>query len=105
MRAKFQSWLKTTTTETADGRALQEHVEDHYNEVNNAMVAPQYSGDYLALPGLSDVVNRLPHRLSVVARILQEGAAVMAHGVGSGKPFRRSWRRWKCVGWDWRKSR
>jgi RNA polymerase sigma factor (sigma-70 family) len=86
MRANFQSWLKTTTDTTGD-KSLQEHVEDVYNELNNAMVPPQYSGDYLSLPGLSDVVDRMPHRLSVVARILQEGSAVMAHGVGSGKTF------------------
>lgn len=87
IRAQFQSWVKTTTATVGEGQSLQEHVEDHYNEANNAMVAPHYSGDYLSLPGLSDTVHRLPHRLSVVARILQEGAAMMAHGVGSGKTF------------------
>src|SRR5581483_7426311 len=88
MKANFQSWLKTTTATTEQGaRSLQEHVEDKYNEANNAMVAPEYSGDYLVLPGLSETVNRLPHRLSVIARVLQEGSAMMAHGVGSGKTF------------------
>lgn len=87
---EFQSWVKTTSAKVmhqGQEMAVQDVLERVYNEQFNGVIPVDYDGSYLALPGMSDVVRRLPHRLSVVARILQEGAAVMAHGVGSGKTF------------------
>lgn len=86
----FQSWVKTTDAivETEEGRKpLIDYIERRYNDLNNAMVPPSYNGSYLQLPGATKAVYRLPHRLSVIARILNEGSAMMAHGVGSGKTF------------------
>ena len=90
MQKAFVSWAKTTSDEITfrDEKTIpRDSLEQVYNEVNNSVVPAQYDGSYLVLPGLTDTVRRLPHRLSVVARVLQEGSAVMAHGVGSGKTF------------------
>jgi N12 class adenine-specific DNA methylase len=90
LKRDFVSWAKTaTTTVTVGGESMliRESMERRYNEVNNAIVAPKYSGDYLVLPGLSDVVRRTPHQLAAVARILQEGFGLIAHGVGFGKTY------------------
>ena len=96
---QFQSWAKTTTDTVEGGISAQEAMEKQYNAQNNAIVPPAYSGDYLvddpankknpahSIPGLSDVVWMNGHRRAVVARILQEGCCMMAHGVGSGKTF------------------
>ncbi len=86
IRQEFDRWYRTTQTRI-DGRSVRELLEDEYNRINNSMVPPNPKGDYLALPGLSKEVYRLPHRLNVVARILQERSGVMAHGVGSGKTY------------------
>lgn len=90
MRQAFQTWVKTSGAEVSvDGTttAVADHMQDVYNETSNSMVAPDYDGSHLVLPGLTDVVYRSKHRMAIIARILQEGAAVMAHGVGSGKTF------------------
>lgn len=91
LKREFESWTRTSeSTPDVAGHGpapVGEHLERSYNTANNGMVAPQYDGSYLTLPGVTDTVRRLPHRLSVVARILQEGSAMMAHGVGSGKTF------------------
>jgi len=95
MERRFESWIKTTAVQV-EGVSVQEVVEQEYNDVMNSVVAPVYSGDYLVrdgdqsrhnIPGLSNVVWMNGHRRSAIARILQEGKAVMAHGVGSGKTF------------------
>ena len=99
IQQKFQSWAKTNTDTLEDGTSTQEAMEKAYNDTNNSVVPPSYSGDYLVkdpsntknpehnVPGLSNVVWMNGHRRSVVARIIQEGSAMMAHGVGSGKTF------------------
>jgi N12 class adenine-specific DNA methylase len=88
MQDEFVRWARGTDTQveyrgemTAASRAL----EREYNRVNNAMVPPAFNGDYLVLPGASDFIRRRPYRMAAVARGLQTGAAVLAHGVGSGK--------------------
>lgn len=91
MQREFTSWVKTAADPVTfrDKETLPRDVmEQTYNEVNNSIVPAQYDGSYLALPGLNEnQVRRLPHRMSIVARVLQEGSAVMAHGVGSGKTY------------------
>lgn len=91
MNEQFVSWLRTSDVqvEAADGQLhpVQTLAAKEYNRRANSIVPPTYDGTHLALPGVSSIVNRLPHRMSVIARIIQEGAAVMAHGVGSGKTF------------------
>jgi hypothetical protein len=99
IQQKFQSWAKTNTDTLESGTSTQEAMEKAYNDTNNSVVPPSYNGDYLVkdpsnpkdpehnIPGLSNVVWMNAHRRSVVARIIQEGSAMMAHGVGSGKTF------------------
>lgn len=91
MRDEFTSWYKTTPARITDAKGVESGVQEllarEYNRLNNSVVAPEYDGKYLALPGLSPEVFRLPHRLSMVARGLQERFGLMAHGVGSGKTF------------------
>lgn len=87
----FQSWLRTTDVihENSDGKkqAIIEYTERRYNDINNSVVPPTITGEYLTLPGSTKEVYKLPHRMAVVARILSEGCCMMAHGVGSGKTF------------------
>jgi N12 class adenine-specific DNA methylase/adenine-specific DNA methylase len=90
LKDRFMSWSRVSSTEVSkDGMVMlpRELLTKAYNETNNSMVAPEYDGSYLTLPGISKVVRRTQHQLSVVARIIQEGYAVMAHGVGSGKTY------------------
>lgn len=87
---EFVRWLRTSDAKVEqEGKriAVQQVAERQYNQQMNAVVPAEYDGSHLALPGVSGTVRRLPHRMSVVARILTERAAVMAHGVGSGKTF------------------
>lgn len=86
MNAEFVTWLRTTNAMIGD-QSAQLLAMQTYNETLNAVVPPNYDGSHLVLPGASKTVRKTPHRMSVVYRILQEGAAVMAHGVGSGKTF------------------
>jgi N12 class adenine-specific DNA methylase len=86
----FVSWSKTTeSTVNLSGEDLpvQTAMERRYNELNNSTVPPVYEGGHLVLPGLSKAVKLRPHQLGGVARVLQDGFAVLAHGVGSGKTY------------------
>ncbi|MFZ4696172.1 MAG: hypothetical protein ACOYMV_13700, partial [Verrucomicrobiia bacterium] len=91
MMGAFRDWVRShqepVALEGGTTKTVQGAVEDSFNEANNGFVEPNYDGSYLALPGLASGVKRMPHRLSIVARVLQEGYAMMAHGVGSGKTF------------------
>jgi N12 class adenine-specific DNA methylase len=86
MNAEFVTWLRTTDAMIGN-QSAQMLAMRMYNDTLNAVVPPVYDGSHLVLPGASKTVRKTPHRMSVVYRILQEGAAVMAHGVGSGKTF------------------
>ena len=86
----FESWFRTADGEIeVDGEKIAtfDHIETLFNNTKNASVEPQYTGEYMTLPGLANTVYRTPHRMAVVARILAEGSVMMAHGVGSGKTF------------------
>jgi N12 class adenine-specific DNA methylase/DNA-directed RNA polymerase specialized sigma subunit len=90
IRDNFDTWYKDTSVKVnfQDKEvSVQRAIEDSFNYRNNNVVAPEYDGRHLVLPGLSTEVYRTPHRLSIVARVLQEGGGMMAHGVGSGKTF------------------
>ena len=79
MQREFTSWAKTSADmiDFKEAQRLPRDVmEEVYNEVNNSIVPASYDGSDLVLPGLTDTVRRLPHRMAVVARELQEGSAV-----------------------------
>lgn len=90
MSREFVSWVRTADAKVSvrgEELPVAQAAAKQYNEQMNAVVPVEYDGSYLTLPGAAKTVRRIPHRMSVVARILQEGSAVMAHGVGSGKTF------------------
>lgn len=86
--AAFQQWIKTNQSMiTVNGKEVSavQHTEDVYNDVNNGVSEAEYTGEHMTFPGLSKDVWLKPYRTRAVARILQDGGAVLAHGVGSGK--------------------
>ncbi|MGP9804020.1 PLxRFG domain-containing protein [Paracoccus sp. NSM] len=78
VQAAFSEWLWSD-------EARAEMLEERYNEVFNAEVAPVYDGAYLTTPGINTGWKWRPHQTAVVARILQSGSTYMAHAVGAGK--------------------
>jgi N12 class adenine-specific DNA methylase len=80
LREKFELWILQTPE-------VHEQVVDAYDNTINHSVAPVFSGEYLTLPGMSNDVRRYPHRLRAIAKVLQDGGGMLAHGVGSGKTF------------------
>lgn len=90
-------------TETAYARSKQEQLEEVfrswvfkederierlqkiYEERFNRIVPRTYNGEHLVFPGLNELYELRPHQKNVVARIIQNGRALMAHTVGAGK--------------------
>ncbi|HWL43144.1 MAG TPA: SNF2-related protein [Ilumatobacter sp.] len=62
-----------------------ERLADRYNELFCSVRLPTYDGSYLTLPGLADTFTPRQHQRDAVARILQDGRAMLAHEVGAGK--------------------
>lgn len=58
-----------------------------YNDTYNNLRAQEYDGSHLTLPGKSIHITMYPHQLDAVWRIVQDGNALLAHVVGSGKTF------------------
>jgi N12 class adenine-specific DNA methylase/CheY-like chemotaxis protein len=56
-----------------------------YNELFCSVRLPTYDGSHLSLPGLADTFTPRQHQRDAVARILQDGRALLAHSVGAGK--------------------
>jgi hypothetical protein len=65
------------------GRAAR--LTETYNDLFNSYVAPNYDGAHLTFPGLASTFVPHAHQRAAVARILREGRALLAHGVGAGK--------------------
>lgn len=62
-----------------------ERLQEIYEECFNRIVPRSYSGEHLVFPGLNELYELRPHQKNVVARIIQNGRALMAHTVGAGK--------------------
>ncbi|WP_443112720.1 SNF2-related protein [Enterococcus faecalis] len=62
-----------------------ERLQEIYEERFNRIVPRSYSGEHLVFPGLNELYELRPHQKNVVARIIQNGRALMAHTVGAGK--------------------
>jgi N12 class adenine-specific DNA methylase len=60
-------------------------IAGRYNELFNSYVAPAYTGEHLAFPGLASTFVPHAHQRAAVARILREGRSLLAHAVGAGK--------------------
>ncbi|WP_427815005.1 SNF2-related protein (plasmid) [Enterococcus sp. 22-H-5-01] len=56
-----------------------------YNDTFNRIRPRQYDGEFLSFEGMNKQFNLRPHQKNVVARIVENGRALMAHEVGAGK--------------------
>lgn len=70
-------------------------LEAVYNRSFNRLVGTKFDGAHLQLPGLSETLtlpngkvvplDRMPHRVNAVWRIIQQGNTLIDHAVGAGK--------------------
>lgn len=56
-----------------------------YNDKFNRIRPRQYDGSFLSFEGMNEQFELRPHQKNVVARIVENGRALMAHEVGAGK--------------------
>jgi N12 class adenine-specific DNA methylase len=80
IKDEFRKWLW-------DDQSRAERLARKYNDMFNNLVFPQWSGDYLTLPGQVEHIKLRKHQKDVVARFLTNGNLLMAHSVGAGKTF------------------
>lgn len=80
MRVAFSSWVWTDTKRS-------ERLVNHYNDNFNNIVARQFDGSHLTLPGVSSRFKLYPHQKRAIWRTIQEGDSYYAHAVGAGKTF------------------
>jgi len=115
LRASLNQQLHTVYDETDDGRRIRNDAEtiaarekqdalcerfaswvweepdrarrlaDRYNELFSSTVVPRHDGTHLSLPGLASTFTPHKHQRDAVARILNDGRALLAHAVGAGK--------------------
>ncbi len=78
MGEDFLRWIKSD-------EELRSALEESFNEAFNNMVVPEYKGDFLAFPGLSNAFVPRPNQRDAVARGLTEQAGLFDHKVGFGK--------------------
>jgi N12 class adenine-specific DNA methylase len=65
--------------------SVREKAAARYNEIFNSYVTPEYNGQFLQLPWINKKFDLYPKKKNTVWRALQEGRALIAHGVGGGK--------------------
>ena len=75
---RFSEWVWQDPARAA-------RLAEAYNDRFNSYVAPDYDGTHLTFPGLVSTFKPHTHQRAAVARILREGRALLAHGVGAGK--------------------
>lgn len=80
MRDSFEAWAKS------DEKSIP-LIEQAFNEQKNFYVKPQYNGEHLAFPGMSELwLKRMrPYQKNTIWRAIREGRGMIAHGVGAGK--------------------
>ncbi|HEM1409564.1 TPA: helicase SNF2, partial [Listeria monocytogenes] len=78
MKNAFQKWL------FQDNFRADKLVEI-YNERFNRVVPRKYDGSHLTFDSMNSSWELRPHQRNVVARIIYNGSALMAHEVGAGK--------------------
>ncbi len=86
LKADFDRWAKMSDAKLGD-KTVQEVLEDAFNEKANGHVPPSFTGEHITLPGASDVVYRSGIRRGAIARMLDQGSGMIAHGVGFGKTY------------------
>jgi N12 class adenine-specific DNA methylase len=78
--ARFADWARE---HPQHGPVLAER----FNDMLNGDIAREYSGEHLTFPGLNPDISLYSHQKAGVWRILQDGRAILAHVVGSGKTY------------------
>lgn len=78
LQETFKSWVMNHSE-------ILEELHAIYEERFNRIVPRTYDGSQLEFPGLNQKITLRPAQQNVVARILHEGKALMAHSVGAGK--------------------
>lgn len=86
LKEDFSKWVKTTDVVIGE-KSVQEITEEAFNRIANGHVPPQFKGEHITLPGASDIVYRNGIRRAAIARMLEQGGGMIAHGVGFGKTF------------------
>lgn len=81
IKDKFRKWIFDEDVKR------RKFLEDIYNEKMNNIKLREYDGDFLNFPGKSKIINLREHQVNAVARIIQNGRALLAHAVGAGKTF------------------
>lgn len=74
----FKKWVFADEKRASEMLAI-------YNSRFNRLVIRQYDGSSLEFIGMNEEMELRPHQKNVVARILTERRALMAHEVGAGK--------------------
>jgi N12 class adenine-specific DNA methylase len=86
LKMEFQRWAKTSDAEVG-GVSVQELIVKSFNEKANGIKPPEFEGEHITLPGASDEVFRSGIRRAAIARMLDQGSGMIAHGVGFGKTY------------------
>ncbi|NHN86515.1 lactate dehydrogenase [Acetobacter musti] len=80
IRRAFETWV------WQDGERAERLVR-LYNDTYNNLVAREFDGSHLRLPGASTTISLRSHQKRVIWRIIAAGGTYIAHAVGSGKTF------------------
>jgi N12 class adenine-specific DNA methylase len=80
MRESFEAWAKRNESTIPA-------IERAFNEQKNFYVKPQYDGNHLTFPGMSERWLKMmrPYQRNSIWRMIREGRGMLAHGVGAGK--------------------
>ncbi|MDR2833089.1 MAG: DEAD/DEAH box helicase family protein [Streptococcaceae bacterium] len=78
IRQTFNQWIFNSKERT-------EILETIYNSRYNRNISRQYDGSQMIFPSLNPSIELRPHQKNAVQRIVNEGRALLAHVVGSGK--------------------
>lgn len=78
LKYAFQSWVYQEPKRA-------EKLVSIYNERFNRIRQREYNGEYLEFDGMNINYQLYAHQKNVVARIIENGKALMAHEVGAGK--------------------
>ena len=84
-REKKDALSERFATWTWENAERSSRLVEHYNELFNSTVLPDYDGSHLSFPGLADGFVPHQHQRDAVWRILSEPSTLLAHAVGAGK--------------------
>jgi N12 class adenine-specific DNA methylase/GGDEF domain-containing protein len=80
IKDEFEKWVRGDQVKPAHKK-----LEELYNDAMNGMRRREFDGSHLEFPGLSPVFTPRTYQSNAAWRIVQEGRALLAHDVGTGK--------------------